>query len=667
MIRTRHFAAVGSIGLLLLAIVFITMFGSTAIVSRLAALDAERLARGGLASLQSEFDFPGDPVPHRGEYIDGVISHLLADEDERTGKFDVFDPAAFESNQHFGSITGYAVFTKFGQLTIAGGTPIVRKLAYPAMNRAFDAALASSETLVVPLDFMQESGRSIVSVIIPLVRNGTVRGAVSIEIKRHKFEIVMQRGVQLVATVSALITGAAGVFGALALYLWGRAARQAQREAIFLAGTDPVTLLPNRRKFKEILPEEVTKSIASGAEIAVMFSDVDNFKAANDIYGHGAGDRMLVEVGARLKQLLRNGDHLFRVSGDQFAMIIRSPGGVPEISAFCEQMQAAMSAPLLSDDLGVKLSISTGVSRCLIDGFDTEQLMKTADMALSQAKTDGRRTYRLFHPDMNIPVSDFVRLQGALEEALNTDQFHLVYQPQVEVSSGKLVGFEALARWTHPVEGPISPARFIPVAEQSGLIKQLGEWALKQACKDAVMWPDDLSIAVNLSPAQLCDSQLTDLLESVLKQTGLAPKRLELEVTEGVMMQDTELALEAFRAVRALGVGLALDDFGTGYSSLSYLTRIPLTKLKIDKSFIERYGFKKSDDAVVNAVIQLARNLGLKIIAEGVETEAQAMLLAKAGCTIMQGYLYGKPTRKPGAVILAAPLILENGAIRATA
>lgn len=666
MIRSRHFIGVGGVGLLLLVVVFVTMFGSTTIVSRLAALDAEHLARGWLTSLQSEFDLPGDPVPEKHTGFDRLVGFLLDEDQEDARTINVFNPADFGAQQHFGSISGYAIFTRFGQLTIAGGKPFVRALEHGAMSKAIDAVLESRMTRVVPLDFVETDGKAIVSVIVPLVRNNTVRGVVSVEIERHSFEIVMQKGVQAVASITALAMGVVGFFGIIVLYDWGRVARQAQREASFLAYTDPVTLLPNRRKFEEVLSEEVAKSIASGVEIAVAFSDVDNFKTVNDTYGHTAGDRMLVEIGNRLQAILRPGDYLFRVSGDHFAMILQTPEGAPVIAALCEQIQEMMTAPILPDEFGVKLSFSTGVARCLVDGNDAEQLMKAADLALYRAKSDGRRTFRFFKPEMNTEIADKVRLQHAFEEALAHDQLHLAYQPQVEAGTGKLLGFEALARWTHPTEGPISPTRFIAVAEQTGLIMQLGEWALQQACAEASLWPDDLSIAVNLSPAQLRDPRLLNLLKTTLQQTGLAPERLELEITESVMLQDTDLTQRTFKAIRALGVGLAMDDFGTGYSSLSYLTRIPLTKLKIDKSFISRYGCNKKDDAIVNTVIQLSLNLGLGVTAEGVETVEQAQWLTDAGCTSLQGYLYGKPTDDPQKTIAAGPLFLKNGSVRLT-
>jgi len=658
--RSRYFIAASCAGLSLLAIVLITMLGSASIVGRLTAADAEQLARNWLTALQTSVTLPGDPVPESSDGLDGLFRFMLDEPDAMPEIIMASEPEDFEAEDHFGTIHGYAIFTRIGQITLSGGTPFLRTLEQPNARRFIDATLVSHAASVLPLDFIDTAGTPITVVFVPLMRGDRVMGVASVEVERHRSGVIMQKGVQLIVALTALAMAAIGLIGVILLYIWGRAAQRAEAEASFLAFTDPVTVLPNRRKFEDVLPREIALAEARGGELAVAFSDVDNFKAVNDTYGHAAGDLMLIDVGQRLKKLLKPGDQLFRVSGDNFATIARIEGGVSAVEAFCDQIQQAMAAPLLPEEFGVKLGISTGVAIYARDGKDAEALMKAADLALYRAKADGRRTYRLFSPRMTTDISDVVRLQQALEEALANDQLHLVYQPQVEAGTGRLVGFEALARWTHPTEGPISPARFIPVAEQSGLIVKLGEWALQRACIDASTWPAHLSIAVNLSPLQLRDTRLVRLVQRLLAKTGLAPDRLELEVTEGVMMQDADLSLQALNDIRALGVGLAMDDFGTGYSSLSYLTRIPLTKLKIDKSFLDRYGFDKRDDAIVNAVIRLARELGLQITAEGVETSAQARRLTKAGCTSLQGFLYGRPTDDPEAVIAASPLVMER-------
>ncbi len=658
--RSRYMAVAICAGISLFVIIVLTMLGSASIVGRLIATDAEQLARNWLATLEAGVYLPGDPVPATNDAFDGVFHFMLDVPAEPIKGVAVFDPEEFEAERHFGTIHGYAIFTRIGGVTLTGGEPFLRTMDVAGARRIIDLALVAGEASVVPMDFIDTAGKPITAVFVPLIRDNRVQGLASIEIERHRSGLVMQKGLQLIVTLTALAMAAIGIVGAVLLYIWGRAARRAEAEASFLAFTDPVTMLPNRRKFEDVLPQAIASAMAEGTDLAVAFSDVDNFKAVNDTYGHATGDRILVEIGKRLKRVLGPGDQLFRVSGDHFAMIMRTRHGVPEVEALCEQIQLVMNAPLLPQEYGIKLGISSGVAMAPRDGKSAEQLMKAADLALYRAKMDGRRTYRLFDKRMTTDVSEVVRLQQALEEALAADQLHLVYQAQVEASTGKLLGFEALARWTHPTEGPISPARFIPVAEQSGLIVKLGEWALRRACADAATWPEHLTIAVNLSPLQLRDTRLIRLIECLLSENGLNPARLELEVTEGVMMQDTDLTMQALNDIRALGVGLAMDDFGTGFSSLSYLTRIPLTKLKIDRSFIERYGLDKRDDAIVDAVIRLARKLGLQITAEGVETAAQARRLTRAGCTSLQGFLYGMPADDPETVIAASPLVVEH-------
>ncbi len=658
--RSRYMAVAICAGISLFVIIVLTMLGSASIVGRLIATDAEQLARNWLATLEAGVYLPGDPVPATNDAFDGVFHFMLDVPAEPIKGVAVFDPEEFEAERHFGTIHGYAIFTRIGGVTLTGGEPFLRTMDVAGARRIIDLALVAGEASVVPMDFIDTAGKPITAVFVPLIRDNRVQGLASIEIERHRSGLVMQKGLQLIVTLTALAMAAIGIVGAVLLYIWGRAARRAEAEASFLAFTDPVTMLPNRRKFEDVLPQAIASAMAEGTDLAVAFSDVDNFKAVNDTYGHATGDRILVEIGKRLKRVLGPGDQLFRVSGDHFAMIMRTRHGVPEVEALCEQIQLVMNAPLLPQEYGIKLGISSGVAMAPRDGKSAEQLMKAADLALYRAKMDGRRTYRLFDKRMTTDVSEVVRLQQALEEALAADQLHLVYQAQVEASTGKLLGFEALARWTHPTEGPISPARFIPVAEQSGLIVKLGEWALRRACADVATWPEHLTIAVNLSPLQLRDTRLIRLIECLLSENGLNPARLELEVTEGVMMQDTDLTMQALNDIRALGVGLAMDDFGTGFSSLSYLTRIPLTKLKIDRSFIERYGLDKRDDAIVDAVIRLARKLGLQITAEGVETAAQARRLTRAGCTSLQGFLYGMPADDPETVIAASPLVVEH-------
>jgi hypothetical protein len=327
MIPSRHFAAAAGALALLFAIVFVTIFGSAAFVSRLAEYDSEDLARSWMSSLETVFDLPGKPVMAEANAIDFLIDRFMQRESPVAGTVDVFNPDKFEAQEHFGSITGYAVFTRFGERIIAGGQPIVRQIEGKEVRAAFLKLLGGKQSTTLPLSAADRPENAYTGVFIPLERNGRVTGVVSIEIARDRFEGVMARGVQLSTLATALSVGVVGLIGLALLYRWGRAALKAQREAHFLAYTDPVTMLPNRRRFNEILPQILAEADETGVEIALAFSDVDNFKDINDTYGHAVGDRMLIEIGERLKTILKPGDEIFRTSGDHFSLILKLTGG----------------------------------------------------------------------------------------------------------------------------------------------------------------------------------------------------------------------------------------------------------------------------------------------------------------------------------------------------
>lgn len=654
MTNSRLCGALIGIGLALTLIVVTSLFGSSFIVRYLTEVDAKNLAYEWVEELGEEFDLPGEPYdPYYGpfEYAAALFLDVL---DEDASLATLAEPSVFEKNRHSGQITGYAINNRFGMRLIGGGARLYSEIFETDLEPIFVSVLESKQTAMFKTSATGGRDELVNILMIPLVRDGRSNGVAQVEVTRFGNTLFLERGVQIVSGLIALTIAIVGAVAILMIYSWGRMAHRATQQADFLASTDTVTLLPNRRKFEEVLPLELAAALKSKSEIVVIFCDVDNFKSVNDTYGHTTGDKLLVAIGDRLKDLMPNPEHLFRVSGDHFAILIETPGGTPEIKTFCEKIQETMRPEFLPEIPGLKTTLSSGVARFPQDGRDKEQLMKAADLALHSAKRAGRSTYRLFTPRMNSDSVDAVKLQHALENALQNDGLQLVYQPQVKAGCGSLVGFEALARWTHPTEGPISPMRFISVAEKSGLIGQLGEWALRTACDEARFWPEHMSIAVNLSPLQLRDARLPGLVSEVLRTTGITPERLELEVTESVMMHESELSQQTFEALDRLGIGLALDDFGTGFSSLNYLTRIPLTKMKIDKSFVDRFGKTERDDAILFGLVQLGRNLGLKITAEGVETLTQAVGLSKAGCTSLQGYYFGRPMSDPRELIKQA-------------
>lgn len=661
-----RFGFLGSFALILsafLMLVFTSAFLAPAIVQDLSSLDARLLARDWLATLKTQFDLPGEPVEFETNITDKIAASILHGDSERSTDVDLFHPVEFQSVDHFGQINGYVVFTKFGEVFIAGGMPRLRSFD----DVDFDAAVRSSMRELKTVVFMHSpddrNGKSSLVVIIPMTKFGVPRGVVSIEVDRHQIEGVMERGVQFTSFITATILAFLALVVMVTLFYWGRQRRKAEKEAIKLAFFDSLTGLPNRRRFHMDLPRLVQEASTKGSEIALLSIDVDKFKQINDLYGHGAGDAVLKEVGNRIKQQLWQDDLVYRLSGDEFVVILRDQFIRGRLDRICNNLVGAMVPPFMIEQNNIVANISIGAATYPFHALDSDQLLKRSDLALYNAKENGRGRWSVFTLELEQIQKHKFRLERDLRTAISGGELQLHFQPQVMAKTGQLVGFEALARWTHSELGPISPEEFINVAEQSGLIQPLGMWALETACTEAARWGGDLTIAVNLSPLQLRDAQIVTCVRDALNKSGLEPKRLELEITEGVLVFDTVKVRETLDELRQLGVGIAMDDFGTGYSSLSYLTRLPLTKLKIDRSFITNFKLGEADDAVVHCVIGLSKSLQLKVVAEGVETKEQVQALKTAGCDILQGYYFGKPTGKPSAVIaeFAAQNLAKTG------
>jgi len=377
--------------------------------------------------------------------------------------------------------------------------------------------------------------------------------------------------------------------------------------------------------------------------VTVLCLDLDRFKAVNDLTGHSGGDRLLTEVAARLRGSVRDHDTVARLSGDEFAIIQLGAAAVESASALAERLVKTMALPFDLDGQHMVIGTSIGVAIFPGDGEAGEDLVRAADTALYRAKGAGRGTYRFFEADMDARLQERRLLERDLREALAVGQFELHYQPLVGCSSDDVLGFEALVRWRHPERGLVSPVEFVPLAEECGLIVQLGEWVMRTACAEAARWQNGQTIAVNLSPVQFRHADLARQILTILKQTGLPPERLELEITEGVLIEDTARTLETLSRLKEAGISVSLDDFGTGYSSLSYLQRFPFDKIKIDRSFIWEMERNADSMAIVRSVIALGRSLRIKVIAEGVETPEQLALLQTENCDQVQGFLLGRP------------------------
>jgi diguanylate cyclase (GGDEF)-like protein len=376
----------------------------------------------------------------------------------------------------------------------------------------------------------------------------------------------------------------------------------------------------------------------------VMCIDLDNFKTVNDTLGHPFGDRLLRSVGERLRSVIGDGDTIARIGGDEFA-VLQAAACRPAAERLARSLIEAMSQPIVIDEHEFNSGISIGIAIAPQDGIASDELMKCADLALYRAKADGRNTFRFFEKDMGAQVQARRALELDLRRAFTAGSFDLVYQPLVSLVSRELSGMEALLRWTHDERGPISPAEFIPLAEETGLIVPLGEWVLRRACAEAARWPEPIRVAINLSPLQFRSPGLVATVANALANAGLASRRLEFEITEAVLLQNDETILGILHQLRSLGIRISMDDFGTGYSSLGYLRSFPFDKIKIDRSFISATG--RETGAIIGTIASLGAALGIETTAEGVETSEQLEVVRRAGCTEVQGYLISRPLPAP--------------------
>jgi len=431
--------------------------------------------------------------------------------------------------------------------------------------------------------------------------------------------------------------------------------REAEARVTHLARHDALTDLPNRLMLRERLTQTI-REIGRNQTAAVLCLDLDRFKHVNETLGHPVGDALLVAVSNRLRGLVRAADLVARLGGDEFAIIQRllPTAAMPE--ALARRIVGVISEPHEINGQRVQIGASIGIERIVDSKLDPDDILRNADLALYQAKAEGSG-YRVFEPAMHALAAKRRQLELDLRTALDDGQIEVHYQPQVDISTGAVIGLEALARWRHPERGFVPPSDFIPLSEEVGLIDRLGTYVLQRACRDAVAWPDTVSVAVNLSALQFRSGRLVGLVENALANSRLPAYRLELEITEGVMLLDTSSALLQLRQLKRLGVRISLDDFGTGYSSLSYIRNFPFDKIKIDQSFVRELGASADSIAIIRAVAGMCSSLGIATTAEGVETDAQLDILMREHCKSVQGYLFGKamPASELTALFTRAP------------
>ncbi len=448
-------------------------------------------------------------------------------------------------------------------------------------------------------------------------------------------------GISVVRDTDSQIQHYIGIYSDISRY------KQAQAEVDFLSRHDAMTRLPNRRLLRDRAEYALIVARETHSKLALLVLDIDHFKNINDSLGHQLGDTVLQDIVVRLQSILQHNETLSRSSGDEFLILLPNLRDTEQIDQTLQNLQQCMSQAFVVSQQELLISLSTGIAIYPDDGDNFDSLLKAADIAMHRAKSIGRNSWSYFTEQMNTDAQERITLGNQLHRALNEQQLHLHYQPQLDLHSGKILGAEALLRWTHPKLGTIPPGRFIPVAEESGQIVAIGAWVLHEACRQTAAWHaagwTDLHISVNLSAVQFNRGQLIETVESALQTSGLAARFLELELTESIVMTHADKVMSTVHQLKQLGVQLSIDDFGTGYSSLSYLKRFPIDKLKIDQSFVRDMLADSNDIAIVRAIIQMARNMHLKTIAEGVEEQAQLDVLRSEQCDEIQGYWLSRP------------------------
>jgi diguanylate cyclase (GGDEF)-like protein/PAS domain S-box-containing protein len=424
--------------------------------------------------------------------------------------------------------------------------------------------------------------------------------------------------------------------------------KESQNKLNELVNHDPLTGLPNRRLINQLFEKSINHARRENHKIAILFIDLDRFKAINDSLGHTIGDKLLLEVSKRIKQAIRHNDVVGRLGGDEFLVIMDNLLNPEDASIKAKNILSVLHTEFLIEGKELYISASIGISLFPDDGEQVDSIIKAADIAMYQVKNNGKNNFCFYSDDLSTEVVERFNLENQLRRALERKQFEVYYQPQMSLISGEIIGAEALVRWNHPEFGLVSPDKFIPLAEETGIILLIGEWVLTQAAMFAKQWVKEGSslqkIAVNVSGIQIIQSNFADTVYGVLVETDCNPSALEIEITESTIMQNTEHVIDTFNRIKTMGVSLAIDDFGTGYSSLSNLKRLPLDKLKIDRSFVCDLPHDQDDAVIAKAIYAMADSLGFTVVAEGIETIEQEKFLKEIGCQEAQGYLYGKPT-----------------------
>jgi len=566
--------------------------------------------------------------------------------------------AFFQATRKVGQVYRYVIFNKEGYSQLVSDRTRIALVDISEFS-AQAALAAKSREPVVDVNRGSDSTQPtyFAEAFVPVIINGqavaTVAAFVDQTVQRNHFYYDFL----LAAVALCALTGLSFGLPAIAWYRRTREKQQADRRIHFLALHDMLTGLANRARLIERLDAALAVLPSTGGMIAVHFIDIDHFKQVNDTLGHDGGDFLLSTIGKRLNAMTRIEDMVARLGGDEFVVVQTGLTDKMEAEAFAQRIGSVLSVPMHYKEQEICPSYTIGVALAPVDGATPERLLKCADLALYSGKTAGRDCIRFFAPEMDEALQKRIALEKIVRDAVARDSFTLNYQPVFEMGGKHLVGFEALARLPAPDGTVIPPATFIPVAEEMRLIDKLGAWVLQEACHTATSWPENLTVAVNLSPAQFESGSIQDAVAAALKDSGLKPHRLELEITETLLLGNTEATMATLKKLKDMGVSIVMDDFGTGYSSLSYLWKFPFDKIKIDRSFMESFEKSGRDvETVVKTIIALGREMNMRVTVEGVETPQQVDFLYDADADQVQGFYFGKPV--PAAEISAD--ILKN-------
>ncbi len=553
--------------------------------------------------------------------------------------------AFLKAAQKSGDVFRYEIFNRDGYSQLISDSTNIRLVDLSEYSAEAARSVSTGQPIVDTIDGGSAGWPAFYArAYLPIVADHRVLAIVGAYVDQTELRDRFHRTFLTAATALCIMTGLAFMLPLVGWYRWTKRKHYLDRRIRFLAHHDALTGLENRTRLVETLDQAFATLPLRGSRFAVHFIDVDRFKDFNDVYGHAGGDFVLKTIAERLRAVIRRGDAVARLGGDEFVVIQSNIDGKDDAERFARRLTAALDLPMQFNENAIAATVSVGVALAPEDGNNPERMLKSADLALYKGKADGRNCIRFFQPEMDAELQARMKIERLIHDAVLHDRFVLHYQPIYELSDRRLNGYEALIRLPKEDGTLIPPAVFIPVAEELRLIDNIGAWVLREACRTAMTWPDHLTVAVNLSPTQFSAGTIDDVVAAALKELGLAAHRLELEITETLLLVNTESVIVQLQKLKAMGVAIVMDDFGTGYSSLGYLWRFPFDKIKIDRSFMQDFGDPGGEaGTVLKSVIALGRELHMRVTVEGVETAEQVAFLGETAGDEVQGFFFGRP------------------------